>query len=116
MYSGLDHLGVALTGPPRRRFRRPSCGGDRTLVQRDEDTDADGDCTDDGGSERVYYCDDANHHVTALVEVDGDVAQHYLDDAYGAASAVSLRSAWARTRNKNPFNIRQKTGRHHRED
>jgi len=52
-------------------------------VLRDEDTDADGDCTDDGGSERLYYTQDANFNVTALVETDGDVVERYVYDPYG---------------------------------
>jgi len=52
-------------------------------VLRDEDTDADGDCTDDAGSERLYYTQDANFNVTALVETDGTVAERYTYDPYG---------------------------------
>ena len=62
-------------------------------VLRDEDTDSDGDCTDAGGSERVYYCNGANMEVTALLEADGDVTERYLYDPYGQ---VDIRTpAWA---------------------
>jgi len=52
-------------------------------VLRDEDTDADNDCTDAGGSERLYYTQDANFNVTSLVETDGDVIERYVYDPYG---------------------------------
>jgi RHS repeat-associated protein len=51
-------------------------------VLRDEDTDSGGDCTDEG-SERLYYTQDANFNVTALVETDGDVIERYVYDPYG---------------------------------
>jgi len=51
-------------------------------VLRDEDTDSDGDCTDEG-SERLYYTQDANFNVTSLVETDGDVIERYVYDPYG---------------------------------
>jgi len=62
-------------------------------VLRDEDTDADGDCTDDGGSQRLYYSQDANFNVTALVEPDGDVAERVVYDPYGQPTFYD--GAWA---------------------
>jgi RHS repeat-associated protein len=52
-------------------------------VLRDADTDSDGDVLDAGGSERLYYTQDANFNVTALVETDGDIAERYVYDPYG---------------------------------
>jgi len=57
-------------------------------VLRDEDTDSDGDCTDAGGSERVYYCNGANMEVTSLLEADGDVTERYLYDPYGQVTVL----------------------------
>jgi RHS repeat-associated protein len=66
-------------------------------ICRDEDKDNDGDCsgTPDGvqGSnnedERLFYCNDANMNVTALVdEYDGAVLQRYVYDAYGKATTL----------------------------
>ena len=34
--------------------------------------------------ETLYYCNDANMNVTALVEPDGDVAERYVYDPYGS--------------------------------
>jgi RHS repeat-associated protein len=34
--------------------------------------------------ETLYYCQDANMNVTALVETDGDVAERYVYDPYGS--------------------------------
>jgi RHS repeat-associated protein len=54
-------------------------------ILRDENTDpgSDDDCTDDGGSERIYYANGANMEVTALLEADGDVTERYIYDPYG---------------------------------
>jgi len=61
-------------------------------VLRDADTDADGDCTDDGGSERLYYTQDANFNVTSLVEPDGDVVERVVYDPYG--KPTFLKADW----------------------
>ena len=58
-----------------------------TPILRDENTDrgTDNDCTDVGGSERLYYTHDANMNVTALVK-DGSpatVVERYVYDPYG---------------------------------
>ena len=64
-------------------------------VLRDEDTDGDDDCTDSPGSERLYYCQDANFNVTALIETDGDVAERYVYDPYGKVTIYN--SNWSST-------------------
>jgi RHS repeat-associated protein len=50
-------------------------------VLRDENTDPETDdlCDDD----RLYYCNDVNMNVTALVDASGTVAERYVYNAYG---------------------------------
>ena len=71
-------------------------------VLRDEDTDSDGDCTDEGGSERLYYTQDANFNVTALIGTDGAVAERYVYDPYGQRKIYdddwSDEIAWANSK------------------
>jgi len=70
-------------------------------VLRDEDTDADNDCTDSGGSERLYYTQDANFNVTALVETDGDVIERYVYDPYGKRTILDgtwTELSWANSK------------------
>jgi RHS repeat-associated protein len=50
-------------------------------VLRDRDTDDDGDL-----DETLYFCNDANMNVTALVEPDGDVVERYAYTPYGKPS------------------------------
>jgi RHS repeat-associated protein len=59
-------------------------------ILRDENTDpeSDDDCTDDGGSERIYYASGANMEVTALLEADGDVTERYIYDPYGKVTVL----------------------------
>jgi len=45
-----------------------------SVALRDRDTDGDGDCTD-LGSERLFYCNDGNFNVTALVDTNGAVVE-----------------------------------------
>jgi RHS repeat-associated protein len=62
-------------------------------ICRDEDTSGDGDCTDaktdadpaqNTGDEHLYYCQDANFNVTALVDdYDGAVVERYMYSPYG---------------------------------
>jgi len=55
-------------------------------ILRDEDKDADGDCTDAegaGGSERLYYASGANMEVTAVVSTSGTVQERYTYTPYG---------------------------------
>ncbi len=58
-------------------------------VLRDRDTDANGTL-----DERLYYCNDANMNVTALVGTDGAVAERYTYDPYGKAT-VRHPTTWA---------------------
>jgi RHS repeat-associated protein len=71
-------------------------------VLRDADTDSDGDVLDSGGSERLYYTQDANFNVTALVETDGDIAERYVYDPYGKRTIYdddwSDEIAWANSK------------------
>ena len=94
-------------------------------VCRDEDKsdgeggDPDGDCTDpaDGkqgendGDEHLYYCNDANMNVTALVDVfDGAAVERYMYDPYGKPTILhgvrdstgSATTEWT-TRSSNTF-------------
>ena len=54
-------------------------------ILRDENTDADGECTD-VDDERLYFLTDANMNVTTLVDTSGDPAERYVYDAYGRAT------------------------------
>jgi RHS repeat-associated protein len=53
-------------------------------VLRDENTDADGLCDD----ERIYYLNDANFNVTALVDTGGDAIERYLYEPYGELTVM----------------------------
>ena len=70
-------------------------------VLRDKNTDTDDLCDD----ERLYYLNDANMNVTCLVEDDGDVAERYVYDPYGNATAYSddwsTTVAWAASKKNN---------------
>jgi len=66
-------------------------------VCRDENKNADNDCTDaatgiqgeNEGDEHLYYCQDANFNVTALVDVyDGAVVERYMYDPYGKPTVL----------------------------
>ena len=52
-------------------------------VLRDENTDDDNDCTESGTDERLFYLNDANMNVTALVDTSGAVQERYVYDPYG---------------------------------
>jgi len=56
-------------------------------VLRDENKDADGDCTD-GDDERLYFCNDVNMNVVALVNDSNEVVERYLYDPYGRTSVL----------------------------
>jgi RHS repeat-associated protein len=51
-------------------------------VVRFRDGNTDGDLVDEG-DDTLYYTNDANMNVTALVETDGDVVERYTYDPYG---------------------------------
>jgi len=54
----------------------------------DKDTDSDGDCTDDPGtgSDRYFYCRQANYNVVALTDDAGAVVEKIKYDPYGQAT------------------------------
>ena len=67
-------------------------------VCRDENKNADNDCTDpatgiqgsNSGDEHLYYCQDANMNTTALVDVfDGAVVERYMYDPYGKPTILN---------------------------
>jgi RHS repeat-associated protein len=67
-------------------------------VLRDEDTDADNDCTDaatgiqgaNEGDEHLYYCQDANFNVTAILDgYDGAAVERYMYDPYGKPTILN---------------------------
>jgi RHS repeat-associated protein len=53
-----------------------------TAVLRDENRNGDGDCTD-ADDQRLYYANDANMNVTALLDTSGNVVERYGYDPYG---------------------------------
>jgi len=60
-------------------------------VCRDEDQSdpLNGICTDEA-DEHLYFCQDANYNVTALVDgSDGGVGERYVYDPYGKATAAA---------------------------
>jgi len=66
-------------------------------IVRDEDLNSDDDCTDaaddvqgsNSGDEHLYYCQDANFNVTALVDVyDGAVVERYMYEPYGEVTVL----------------------------
>jgi len=74
-------------------------------ILRDEDKDADGDCTDAegaGGSERLYYASGANMEVTAVVNASGAVQERYTYTPYGQVTRYnpdwSDEVTWANSR------------------
>ena len=64
------------------------------IVLRDRDTDSDGECTDAGGSERLFYLTDANFNVTALA-AGATVVERYDYDPYGQVTIYN--SDWSAT-------------------
>jgi RHS repeat-associated protein len=51
-------------------------------ILRDENKDGDSDCIN-GDDERLYYCNDVNMNVVALVNTSGEAVERYRYDAYG---------------------------------
>ncbi len=62
-------------------------------ASRDADTNSDGDCTDCGGSERLFYTQDVNFNVTALVGTDAAVAERYVYSPYGLPTVYDANCA-----------------------
>ena len=53
-------------------------------ILRDENKNENGDCDEeDPDDQRLYYCQDANFNVTALVDESGTVQERYVYDPYG---------------------------------
>jgi RHS repeat-associated protein len=70
-------------------------------VLRDENKDGDGDCVD-GADQRLYYAQDANFNVTALVNTSGTVVERVLYDAYGKSTLYN--AAWSSTQASTLYN------------
>jgi len=62
-------------------------------VLRWRDADGNSETGDGGLEETLYYCNDANMNVTALVEPDGDVVERVVYDPYGKAKFYD--GSWA---------------------
>jgi RHS repeat-associated protein len=67
-------------------------------VCRDENKNADNDCTDaatgiqgsNSGDEHLYYCNDANMNVTAILDgYDGATVERYAYDPYGKPTILN---------------------------
>jgi len=80
-------------------------------VLRDRDADDDSETgdlgvTDSGLEERLYYTNDANMNVTALVGTDGTVVERYVYDPYGRVTTYdddwSDEVTWANSK-QNPI-------------
>ena len=72
------------------------------LMDLDSNTDGDYDDTADGTDDNLYFLNDANMNVTALVKTDGTVAERYVYDAYGSPTIYnagwSSQVTWANSR------------------
>ena len=64
---------------------------------RDKNTDDDDRCDD----QRLYYANDANMNVTALVGDDGTVLERYVYDPYGKVTIYD--GTWTNTRNTSSY-------------
>jgi RHS repeat-associated protein len=71
------------------------------VVLRDENKDGDGDCVD-GADQRLYYAQDANFNVTALLDTAGTVVERVLYDAYGKSTLYN--AAWSSTQASTLYN------------
>lgn len=73
---------------------------------RDGNTDGDYDDTGDDTDDNLYFANDANFNITALIETDGTVAERYVYDPYGHVTIYnsdwSGTVSWANSR-KNPI-------------
>jgi len=72
---------------PRRQYVEGGTYIDEHLIF-DKDTDDDGDCTDAGGSERYFYCQQANWNVVAVTDSNGDTVEKVKYDPYGEATVT----------------------------
>jgi RHS repeat-associated protein len=71
------------------------------VLLRDENKDGDGDCVD-GTDQRLYYAQDANFNVTALLNTAGTVVERVLYDAYGKSTLWN--AAWSATQSSTLYN------------
>jgi RHS repeat-associated protein len=71
------------------------------VILRDENKDGDGDCVD-GTDQRLYYTQDANFNVTALINTAGTVVERVLYDAYGKSTLWN--AAWSATQASTLYN------------
>ena len=75
-------------------------------VLRDEDTGANGLCDD----QRLYYLNDANFNVTALLDTSGDAVERYVFSPYGVVTIYD--ATWTNTRSASSYgNVTLYTGR-----
>ncbi len=75
-------------------------------VLRDENTSANGLCDD----QRLYYLNDANFNVTALLNTSGDAVERYVYSPYGVATIYD--ATWTNTRSESSYaNVTLYTGR-----
>ncbi len=75
-------------------------------VLRDENTGANGLCDDD----RLYYVNDANFNVTALLDTAGDALERYVYSPYGVVTIYD--ATWTGTRSESSYaNVTLYTGR-----
>ena len=75
-------------------------------VLRDENTGANGLCDDD----RLYYLNDANFNVTALLDTAGDALERYVYSPYGVGTIYD--ATWTDTRSASSYgNVTLYTGR-----
>ena len=74
---GTARVWDAATGQPAMAPLRHATGVTRAVFSPDGQ-----------GDERLFYSQDANFNVTALVEADGDVAERYDYDAYGRVTVL----------------------------
>jgi len=71
------------------------------VILRDENKDGDSDCVD-GLDQRLYYAQDANFNVTALIDTAGTVVERVLYDAYGKSTLYN--AAWSATQASTLYN------------
>ncbi len=75
-------------------------------VLRDENTGTNGLCDD----QRLYYLNDANFNVTALLDTAGDAVERYLYSPYGVVTIYD--ATWTNTRSTSSYaNVTLYTGR-----
>ncbi len=77
-----------------------------SAILRDENTGANGLCDD----QRLYYLNDANFNVTALLDTAGDALERYVYSPYGVVTIYD--ATWTNTRSTSSYaNVSLYTGR-----